>query len=45
MYMGSIGDDDFKFFTNYGDLQLIPEVVRYPHFEVPYPNSNGDNNI
>ena len=24
-------------FTNYGDLQLIPEVVRYPHFEVPYP--------
>ena len=24
-------------FTNYGDLQHIPEVVRYPHFEVPYP--------
>ena len=24
-------------FTHYGDLQLIPEVVRYPHFEVPYP--------
>ena len=22
---------------NYGDFQLIPEVVRHPHFEVPYP--------
>ena len=20
-----------------GDPQLIPEVVRHPHFEVPYP--------
>ena len=24
-------------FINYGDLQLRPEVVRHPHFEVPYP--------
>ena len=29
----------------YGDLHSIPEVVRHPHFEEPYPNSNGDNNI
>ena len=29
----------------YGDLQPQPEVVRYPHCEVPYPTSNGDNNI
>ena len=28
---------DSNSFTNYGDLQLIPEVVRHPHFEVPYP--------
>ena len=28
---------DSNSFTNYGDFQLIPEVVRYPHFEVPYP--------
>ena len=21
----------------YGDFQLRPEVVRHPHFEVPYP--------
>ena len=24
-------------FTKYGDSHPIPEVVRYPHFEVPYP--------
>ena len=24
---------------------LKPEVVRYPHFEVPYPTSNGDNKL
>ena len=24
-------------FTNYGNFQLIPDVVRYPLFEVPYP--------
>ena len=35
----------FEVLYNYGDLQLIPEVVQYPHFEVPYPISNGDNNI
>ena len=22
---------------NNGNSQLLPEVVRYPHFEVPYP--------
>ena len=27
-----------------GVLYPLPEVVRYPHFEVPYPISNGDNN-
>ena len=26
---------------NYGDLQLIPEVVQFPHFKVPYPKPNG----
>ena len=30
---------------NYGDLHPIPEVVRYPHFEDPYPTTNGDNKI
>ena len=30
---------------NYGDLQLSPEVDQPPHFKVPYPISNGDNNI
>ena len=29
----------------YGDLHPLPEVVRHPHFEVPYPIPNGDNNI
>ena len=24
-------------FINYGDFQIRPEVVRHPHFEVPYP--------
>ena len=28
---------DSNSFINYGDLQLRPEVVRHPHFEVPYP--------
>ena len=32
-----LNNGDFNFFTNNDDLQLIPEVVRYPHFEVPYP--------
>ena len=32
-------------YTVYYNLRrLIPEVVRYPHFKVPYPISNGDNN-
>ena len=29
----------------YGDLHPVLEVVRYPHFEVPYPTSNEDNNL
>ena len=32
-------------FIIYGDLQLIPEVDHPPHKEVPYPITNGDNNL
>ena len=35
----------FELLYNYGDLQLLPEVDQPPHIEVPYPTSNGDNNI
>ena len=28
-------------FLNYGDLQLVPEVDQLPHLGVPYPPSNG----
>ena len=49
---GAYGNFTFKslsvimsIFITYGDLHPIPEVVWYPHFEVPYPISNGDNNF
>ena len=38
-------DHSLNFFKNYGDLQPLPEVDQSPHFEVPYPTTNGDNDI
>ena len=41
---GPFNNTNLTLFIIYGDFRPLPEVVRYPYFEVPYPISNGDNN-